>query len=213
MSRLLFSVLAAAITLGGLTIVVSAARLILRFRPGRTNLIAAIFLFVYGTVLVLRPAPWPIIDVAVLAGAAGGALLIQAGLRSPGSVAVFLAVAAAVDLVSMSGGLSRILIEKYRTGASDTLLYLTLVAPIRGRVVPIVGIGDLLVGGAAAVALIRLGLRPLAVMGAISVGLLAALMYGLWRGGAPALPFVAGAVVPLVLWHLSKLKKRDSQAG
>jgi len=213
MSRSLFSVLAAAITLGGLAIVVSAARLILRFRPRQTNLMAAIFLFVYGAVLVLRPAPWPIIDVAVLAGAAGGALLIQAGLRSPGSVAVFLAVAAAVDLVSMSGGLSRILIEKYRTGASDTLLYLTLVAPIRGRVVPIVGIGDLLVGGAAAVALIRLGLRPLAVMGAISVGLLAALMYGLWRGGAPALPFVAGAVVPLVLWHLSKLKKRDSQAG
>jgi hypothetical protein len=213
MSRSLFSVLAAAITLGGLAIVVSAARLILRFRPRQTNLIAAALLLAYGAVLFSRPSPWPVIDVAVLAGAAGGALLIQSGLRSPGSVAVFLAVAAAVDLVSMSGGLSRILVEKYRTGASNTLLYLTLVAPIRGRVVPIVGIGDLLVGGAAAIALIRLGLKPLAVMGAISVGLLAALMYGLWRGGAPALPFVAGAVVPLVLWHLSKLKKRDSQAG
>jgi hypothetical protein len=46
----------------------------------------------------------------------------------------------------MSGGLSNMLIERYRDGSSDLLLYLTLVVPIRGRAIPIVGIGNLLVG-------------------------------------------------------------------
>ncbi len=126
-------------------------------------------------------------------------------------MAVFLGVAAVVDIVSMSGGVSRMLIEQYRDGTSELLLYLTLVAPIRGRAIPIVGIGDLLVGGAAATALLRLGLRPVAVMGAIAIGLLSALAYGLWRGGAPAVPFIAVAVLVLV-WHHSGTRNQCKPA-
>jgi hypothetical protein len=116
--------------------------------------------------------------------------------------------AAVVDVLSMSGGLSNMLIERYRDGSSDLLLYLTLVAPIRGRAIPIVGIGDLLVGGAAATALLRLGLRPVAVMRTIAVGLLSALAYGLWRGGAPALPFVAAVVFLLIRWRPIRAAER-----
>lgn len=130
----------------------------------------------------------------------GGVLLLERGLQTPASVAAFLVVAAVVDVISISGGLSRVLIDRYVDGTSDLLLYLTLVVPIGGRTVPIVGIGDLLVGGAAATALLRLGLRPLPIMGAISSGLLVALAYGLWRGGAPALPFLAVAVL-LLVWR------------
>jgi hypothetical protein len=201
MSRSLFSLLAAGITLGGLVAVVSAARLLPRLFPSLTKVVAGLFLLCYAAVLVLRPSAWPVIDLAVLLGAAAGVLLLEGGLRSPGAVAAFLGTAAVVDVLSMSGGLSNMLIERYRDGSSDLLLYLTLVVPIRGRAIPIVGIGDLLVGGAAATALLRLGLRPVAVVGTIAIGLLSALAYGLWRGGAPALPFVAAAVFLLVRWH------------
>jgi hypothetical protein len=145
---------------------------------------------------------WPVIDLAVLTGAAGAAVLIGGGLSSSGAVVAFLIAAAAVDILSVSGGLSRVIIERYQDGTSDLLLYLTLVVPIGGSLIPIVGISDLLIGGAAATALIRLGLRPVAVMGAIAAGLLGALAYGLWRGGAPALPFLAVTVF-LLVWRNS----------
>jgi hypothetical protein len=198
MSLTLFSILAAAVTVGGLVIVVWMARLVARLAPAWRRRLAGLLLLSYFAVLVLRPAAWPVIDLAVLAAAVGGVLLLEGGLRTPGAVVVFLTVAAVVDIVSMSGGLSRLLVERYREGASDLLLYLTLVVPIRSRVVPIVGVGDLLVGGAAATALLRLELRPAAVFGTLAVGLLSALAYGLWRGGAPALPFIAVAVFFLV---------------
>jgi len=199
MSRSLFSIVAAAFTVVGLAVVVSSARLVLRLSPRRAKPLAASFLLIYGVVLVVRPAAWPLIDLAVLTGAVGGVLLFGDGLRTPAAVIVFLGIAAVVDLWSMSGGLSRTLVERYRSGTSDLLLYLTLVAPIRGHAVPIVGIGDLLVGGSAATALLKLGFRPAHVMGAIVIALLSALAYGLWRrGGAPAIPFIAAAVLILV---------------
>lgn len=201
MSRSLFSILAAFVTLGGLAAVVGAARVVPRVALTRAKNVAVALLLAYAAVLVIRPPGWPLSNLAVLIGSVGGVLMLERGLRTPGAVAVFLIVAALVDLFSFSGGLTRALIEGYREGTSDLLLYLTLAVPIGGRVVPIVGIVDLLVGGAAAVALLRLGLRPVAVMGTFVVGLLTALAYGLWRGGAPAVPFIAGAVLFLVWRH------------
>ena len=201
MSRSLFSVLAAFVTLGGLAAVVMTARLVSRLGTSWTRRLAACFLLSYGAVLVFRPSAWPLIDLAVLTGAVGGVLWLERGLRTPGAVIAFLVVAAVVDLLSSSGGVSRLLIERYREGTSDLLVYLTLVVPIRDRAIPIVGIGDLLVGGAAATALLRLGLKPVGVMGTFGIGLLAALAYGLWRGGAPAVPFIAAAASFLVWRH------------
>jgi hypothetical protein len=204
MSRSLFSLLAAGVTVCGVAAVVWAARVVVRLSRSQRRFLAIACLLGYVTVLVLRPSVWPVIDVAVLAGAIAGVLFLERGLLTPGAVMTFLAAGAVADFVSMSGGLSRLLIERHRTGTSDLLLYLTLVAPVGDRVIPIVGIGDLLVGGTAATALLRLGLRPVAVMGAITIGLLSALAYGLWRGGTPALPFIAGAIFLLVVQHGSR---------
>jgi|ERR1017187_2663992 hypothetical protein len=201
MSRSLFSVLAAAVTVGGLAVVVWASRLAGAISPFRRRLLAGALLLTYAATLMLQPSPWPVIDLAVLAGAVGGVLLIEGGLQTPGAVAVFLGVAAVVDLLSFSGGFTHILIQRYVAGSGNLLLYLCLVMPVHGRAIPIVGIGDLFVGGAAATALLRLGLRPAVVMGTIAIGLLSALAYGLWRGGAPALPFIAVAAFFLVWRH------------
>jgi hypothetical protein len=199
-TRATFSLIAAAVTLGGLLAVVVVAGFVRRAVPAAAARLGIALLAGYAAVLVLRPPGWPVIDIAVVGGAAGGVLLLEGGLRSPGAVAAFLVVAALVDVASMSGGLTRVLIDRHRSGASDLLLYLTLVVPIGGRPVPIVGIGDLLVGGTAALALVRLGLRPAAVAVALAAGLGGALAYGLWRGGAPAVPFIAAAVLALVAW-------------
>jgi hypothetical protein len=212
MSRSLFSVLAAVVTVGGLAAVVWASRLAGTISPSRRKLLAGALLLTYGAAVFLRPSPWPVIDLAVLAGAVGGVLLIEGGLRTPASVAVFLAVAAVVDLLSFSGGFTRILIQRHAAGSGNLLLYLCLVMPVHGHAIPIVGIGDLFVGGAAATALLRLGLRPAAVMGMIAVGLLSALAYGLWRGGAPALPFIAVAVFFLV-WRTGAGRARPLRAA
>ncbi len=200
MSPSLFAALAAGITMAGLALVVAGARLVGRSLPAQAKLLAAFCLVAYGLSLVVRPSSWWMLDLSVLTGAVGGVLLFQAGLRTPGAVAVFVAVAAAVDVWSMSGGLSRLLVERYRAGASDLLLYLALVARIRGHTVPVIGIGDLLVGGSAAVALLRLRLPPAQVAGGLAIGLLSALACGLWWGGAPALPFIAVAVL-VVVWR------------
>jgi hypothetical protein len=106
---------------------VGASSAILGTSRSGTRPLAVAFLVAYCAMPVLRPSPWPVIDVAVLTGAVGGVLLLEGGLRTPGAVVAFLAVASAVDVASMSGGLSRTLVERYRSGAGDLLLYLTLV--------------------------------------------------------------------------------------
>jgi hypothetical protein len=200
MSLYLFSLLAAAVTVAGFSTVVWISWLAMALPPGWRRLLAIGFLASYGAVLLFRPMAWTVIDLAVLAGAIGAVVLFQGALQSPAAVAMFLSVAAIMDLISMAAGLSRIVIESLQTGSSHLLLYLALVSPVRGYTIPIVGISDLFVGGSAAVALMRLKLPPMAVMGTMSAGLLTAVAFGLWRGPTPALPFLSVAVL-LLLWR------------
>ena len=208
MSLWLFSALAAAVTVASFATVVWISRIAGRMPSSRKRLLAWGLLAAYAAVLVFRPMAWAVIDLGVLAGAIGGVLLIEGALQAAAAVAVFLSVAAIVDVLSMAGGLSRIMIEGFRTGSSRLLLYVALVSPVRGSTIPIVGISDLFVGGSAAVALVRLKLRPKVVMGTMSAGFLAAVAYGLWRGPTPALPFLAVAVWLLFWRHAQRLRSR-----
>jgi hypothetical protein len=196
MSRGAFAVLAAFVTLTGVGVVIALTLAAQRWRA-RRRLVAAAF-GVFGAAVALQ-APWWAVDLAVLLAAVAGALLLERALTTAGSVGAFVTVAALVDLFSMSRGPSRAIVEAYRRGSSDLLLYLALSVPIGHRMAPIVGVGDLLVAGTAGVALIRLGYRTGVVLGAIAAGLMCALVYGLMRGGAPALPFVAPALIALVV--------------
>ncbi len=202
MSHTFLLILATTVTISGLVVVVWGASQVLRLAPFRARLLAGILLLIYGAIIIFRPPAWPVIDIAVLMGAIGAVILIGGGLNSSGAIVAMLLAAATVDILSVSGGLTRAIIDGYQDGTSDLLLYLALVVPISGRLIPIVGISDLFIGGAATVALIRLEFRPVAVIGAISLGLLAALVYGIWRGGAAALPFIAVAVL-LLVWRNS----------
>jgi hypothetical protein len=197
-SRTRLFILATLVTTAGLIVVVWAAHWISKLVPRRIKHLAILMLFTYGAALVLRPSAWPLMDLAVLIGAVGGAVLLGRSLSSWGTVIAFLVTAAVVDMFSMSGGLSRVIMTQYQSGSSDLLLALALVAPLAGRLVPIVGISDLLVGGSAAIALIRVGYRRVVAIGTIASGFTAALIFGLWWGGAPGLPFIAVGVFLLV---------------
>jgi hypothetical protein len=212
MSYSLFSFLAAAATVGGFAAVVGASRLVSARAHSRKQkrLFAGALLLIYGAALAFRPSGWVAIDLAGLAGAVGGVVWVEGGFPTPASVAVFLAVAGIVDYLSMSAGVSKVIVERYRAGTGNLLVYLGLVVPVRGHAIPVVGLSDLFIAGAAAVALVRLKLRPVAVMGTMVAGFLSALAYGLWRGGTPAVPFLAVAVALLVWRHSSRSAVRGS---
>ena len=69
----------------------------------------------------------------------------------------------------------------------------------------------MLIGGAAATALLRLKFHSVYVLGAVTLGLVSALAYGLWRGGTPALPFIAAVVLVLVWRHSTALREHDTE--
>jgi hypothetical protein len=189
--RLQVLALATAVTFAGSFLTAAITVALGRTRYQRAA--GAIMLACYLAALALRPPVGLASNALVLAGAAGGVLLLV-GRLTPPAVLAFLIVASLADLLSFSGGLTRRITDAYRSGASDLLLYLSLVAPFRGRTIPIVGIGDLFVVGASAAGLIASGWRWPATAAVIAAGLVAALLFGIWRGGAPAVPFIAGAV-------------------
>jgi len=204
----LFSALAAAVTVAGISTVVWIAYLAGRVPRPQRRLIGGGLLMISCLTLAFRPMAWTVIDLAVLAGAAGAVIWFEKALQAPIAVAVFLTVASVLDVISVIAGPSRMLMEGLRSGSSYLLLYLALVAPVHGHPIPIVGISDLFVGGSAAAALIRLGLRPMAVMGAVTVSLLCALAFGIWLGPAPAIPFLAAAAWCLVVRDTRRLCPR-----
>ena len=197
---------AALMTLGGPILVAVLTHHLARKLGQGVWLVGVSLAVLYGALLWLRPTSWWTIDLAVVAGAIGGALLLQATMRSRIAVATFVVTAAAVDLLSVSGGLTKAVVDSYRAGGSDLLLYLTLVAPSEGSVRPIIGVGDLLVGGAAGAALLRTTESPARVLCALAAGLGTALAVGLWRGGVAALPFIAVAC----LLALSRSRRTDN---
>lgn len=210
MTKIQLLFLATAVTMGGILTVIWAARLINRHMPSRGKQLAAFFIFVYMVVVLTQPPVWQLNDLAVLVGTIGLAVLFRDALNRYAAVVAFLLGAAIVDIVSFSGGFTRSIIERYQAGTSDLLLYLTLVVPIDGELVPIVGISELFIGGSAAVALIHLGIKPILVIGAISLGILGALIFGIWQGGVAALPFMAVAVIFLIWWNSAR-SSRDAE--
>jgi hypothetical protein len=200
MTRTVFMAYSSVITLAGATAVIVGALAIERRTRTAVKLFVWISMALFALALIVRPSAWWMSDAAVLIAATGGALLLSPGLRSPGSVIIFLTVASVVDLVSFSGGVTRWIVDDYQSGSSTLLLYLTLTAPVGGRILPIVGIGDLVVAGTAALALTRLRFGLPTLLLAISGGLVAALAYGIQFRGAPAVPFIA-LVLGIVVWY------------
>ena len=141
-------------------------------------------------VYVGSPNVWLSSGVVVLASVAF-AMVMGSFNRSRGGVVVFLVTAAVVDWFSFSGGLTRWIIDSGGAGNNMLLQYLTVAVLVGGRVRYLIGIGDLVISGAAGLSLFRLGYPALRTSLVLVSAILLAVLLGLVFGGVPALPVVA----------------------
>ncbi len=169
----------------------------------------AVALIVYVIMLWTKIAPWIASDIAVILVAMLAASVIGVSLNSVSALIVFCITAGIIDFFSFSGGLTAKIIVDYQQRQGLWLQYLSISAPIFGQMIPIIGVGDLIVMGSVYSALLQLGyggwlpfLFPL-------IGLLVALCIGLWIGGIYALPFIGGTTI---LYLLLKSKVRTLSA-
>jgi hypothetical protein len=209
----LYLLLAVATAIAGLLCI---GGVMLTERLGRRASQRVLLLFALLFVALL-PLPfasiWPISLVVLLGLGVFGGSAIGRALVTPGSTVAFLVVVAVVDVVSFSGGPTAWIIEGYRTGANELLLHLALTFPIRGRMTPLIGVGDLVVMSALIEATRRFGYPTPEVAGALATALLIALGIGLVAGGIYLLPFIAATLGPYLVLRRRFFRPTDvSQA-
>ena len=99
----------------------------------------------------------------------------------------FLIISSVMDVVSFTGGLTNLIIENRGT----LLQNLSIAFPIGSKIIPIMGIGDLIIIGILFQSLSRLGYRSVETYLVPTTGLMLALFVGLLLGGNYALPVMA----------------------
>lgn len=109
-----------------------------------------------------------------------------------------------MDVLSFGRGMTRQLIDGYRSGSSDLLRYLVVAMPSDDGLRPLVGVGDLLILGVCFVALAAVTGRPPRAAATLLAGLAVGLVVGLSGAGTAGVPFIAGATL-LELWRSSRV--------
>lgn len=170
-----------------------------RLRRGVQWRILLPVLLLYGLLLYLRPSNLLLSNGIVLAVTTLGGTLIGAGLTTRSTVISFSIASSLADILSFTVGPTRILLDQFGGATSSLVTYLTITIPVREQVLPLIGIGDLMILSAYFAALRQLGCSALVSFGAPLSGVIAALSVGLVLGGVFGIPFMAVAVVGVLL--------------
>jgi hypothetical protein len=185
-------------------------------RPWFWSILAGL-LVIYFIMLCLQISHWLISDTIVMIVALLVGYAFSLTISSYSALIGFCIAAGVADFISFtfSGGLTSKIINDYEHGNNLLLQYLSITIPLSSRMVPIVGIGDLIIIGSIYVSLNKLGYNDLFSFLSPLVGLLMALGIGLLVNGIFALPFICGATIIYLLLktktHLSKqIKSTDS---
>ena len=155
----------------------------------------AVILIAYIALLWYRPASLAISNISLLTTAAIVATAIGVRFKAVQPIIVFSVAASIADILSFTIGPTRSVLEGSDRAAGSLISYLALSIPAPDTIVPVVGIGDLMVLGIYFVALKQIRVPPFARLALPLAGLLAALGAGLAMGGAFGIPFMAAAVV------------------
>lgn len=150
----------------------------------------------YGLLLLLRPEPalvagWIGLVAVALIGHGFGSRFIP---NAPGLIA-FLLTASVMDVSSVASGPTRALLESAADGTNSLVFYLTLLLPWDGRLLPAVGVGDLLGLAVLFASLRQQGFSSAKAFVVGFLGLFSALVVALIRGGVAGYPFLALAVI------------------
>jgi hypothetical protein len=165
------------------------------------TLIVSVLLVIVAYVLLLVWQPGSLIlsNAAVLAAAVMAGSLIGSLLKRQSSVIAFAITASIVDVLSFSGGLTNKIITNFYESKSLLLQFLAISIPLKGKTIPIVGIGDLLIMAALFYALLKLKYPGWHCFVVLLCGLLLALVLGLFTKGIFGIPFICGAGVIYLL--------------
>ena len=168
-----------------------------RKAPLKPSLAFAAGLFLAFMVsLALPPAPAFLSNALVLAGAVGLGVFISFFLTSNGALAAFCVAVAVVDFFSFGGGLTSKLIAAAKSGNVDLLKHLVIYLPQPGgKLVALVGVGDLVILGALYASLMENHHPPGAALFVPTAGLVFAILTGLVIGGVYGIPFIAAAIL------------------
>ncbi len=172
------------------------ARLLASLASSRQNRVAiaslslgALALAVFRDNLVVTN--WLVLSAALFAGT-----LLSRQIRSMGALVTFLTVGAIADLISTQVGPSRWLANAAQHANGLALIHFLAVSiRLKGKLVPVIGVSDLMFFTVCAGTLRGLGRPETPVLLVPLVGILSALGVGLFAGFTPALPFLAAAVI------------------
>lgn len=158
----------------------------------------------YLLLLFLQPRSLLLSDLFVLLVPILLGAVLGRRIATPQALISFVVAAAIVDFLSFSDGLTASIIDGYRSGENLFLQYLALSIPLRGDVVPVVGIGDLII-----LSTVFTAFKCMNVTGPLSFvlpagGLMVALILGLIGSGIYALPFIAAGVTVYLLLTLPR---------
>lgn len=172
-----------------------AARFLSSLSRSRQNLVLA-FSFLGALALATFQTNVATTNCLVLVTALAAGILLSRTVGSVGALVTLLVVAGVVDFVSAQAGPSRWIVAQARQARGVPLLqFLAVSIPLKGKIVPVIGVGDLMFFTVCVAALTRAGWTGAQALAAPLAGLLTALAVGLWAGFTPALPFVAAAVM------------------
>ncbi len=158
--------------------------------------LGAASLGICGLALVGFRSAVVVTDCFVLVVALFAGLLLSRQIGSLGALATMLVVASITDLISSHAGISRWLVDQARQGHGVTMLqFLAVSVRAKQKLVPIIGVSDLMFFTICVSVTRRLGWPEAWTLMAPLAGLLAALAVGLFAGFTPALPFMATAVL------------------
>jgi len=156
-------------------------------------------MLLYLLVLLLRPSSLILSNGALLLAATSVGAMVGLALGSRGAILMFCLIMAMVDSFPFNEGLTRRLLEAYAATDGDLLRYVALTIPVEDRILPVIGIADLLVVSALHSGLYLLSMPTLVSVGVLLASLLVAVLIGLSAGGVPALPVIAAGAAILML--------------
>ncbi len=127
------------------------------------------------------------------------------------SIVIFAITASLVDFFSFGGGLTSEIIRSWEEESNVLLLFLCITIEVGPTIIPIVGIGDLFNITIFYCALDQLNYLEKRIANYIipTLGLLLALIVGLYVGGIYAIPFMASTTILFVVINQRKIKKDE----
>lgn len=170
----------------------------------------AVVLLTFALLLFTQTWNWIMNDVVILLIAILASRLF--GVNSKSALVSFCVAVSVADFISFTLGPTHRIILAFQQGESALLQYLNITLPLAGKMVSVVGVGDLLILGAIFYSFRRMGYEGVGSFLFPLAGLLVALTVGLLAGGIFALPFVsAGALLNIAV--ASRTASRPERLG